>query len=84
MTSNKAQNEDRKGGGREIGCFLRGDSGHRKQALTVDACTPPVVCVPLCKDGRICAQEHPCLGEEKNLSLSFNLSVFASSLNCVK
>lgn len=51
---------------------------------TVDICTLPVVCVPSCKDGSKCAQQHPYLEEGKSLSLFFNLSVFSPSLNCVR
>lgn len=53
-------------------------------SLTVNAYPLPVVYVPSCKDGSICAQQHHFLKEEKNLSLFFNLPVFSSSLNCVK
>lgn len=75
MPSNKAQSEDRKGGGKETGYTLRNRMQCTGNTLTVDTYTPPVVYVSILplprKDGTAWAQQQHFLQEEKNLICPF-------------
>lgn len=75
MPLNKAQSEDRKGEGGEIGYILRNVMQCTGNTLTVDTYTLPVVHVsilpPSCTDGSACAQQQHLLEGQKNLICPF-------------
>lgn len=80
MPSNKAQSEDRKGGGVEIGCILRNVTQCTGNMLTVDVYPHPVVYAsilpPSCKDRSACTQQQHFLEEEENLICPFTCLCF--------